>query len=208
METPTIANDTQPDKFVELSKIMESPIISQDLKSDKYIKWMEQYERYFDKNYAKNEEHWEDLDEEGLCINLVDPTDCRSYSNYRKLRWGYFYRPVHKFVVFKEMECVGHGGDEKFIRDLNFVLKEKLRDITNYWPKWHYKAEFTTFQPTKKTIEFKYDQVNGYDSDLVHRLLLEKDMLFDILVNDTIRLTVDVDIDHSSSNCSCYRKLM
>ena len=171
-----------------------------------YIKWNEQYYYYLENDLPKNKKHWDHLDQSGLCIDLVDAINCCAHTEQHPFRTAYTYRPTHKYTSESDLEVIGHGGDGTFMRDFMFVLKEKLEQITVALPERHFEVKFTIFLPDKKSIKFHYDKSCGFDDVKVYCMLINRNMLFDILINDRIKLTVD--IDHSSFDCFKTHKIM
>lgn len=186
---------------------MQSPLISHDFQSNQYIKWLELFEHFSDNYILDNKIYWDYLNKSGRCIDFVDQKNCGDHSEQHPLRFGYSYRTVHKYTRFNDFELIGHGGDRIFRNDFKFALEETLDGITKSWPHWHYNVKLITYFPEKKSVKFKYDK-SSFDANDVHRLLLDEDMLFALIANDRMKLLVEVDIDHSSADCSCIQQIM
>lgn len=172
------------------AKRMQSGIIAADIYSDQYIKWMEQF-NHFDLNHSQtNKIYWDYLNRAGLCIDFVGGYSCGDHTEQHPLRNGVVYRPAHKYACFQDFEFIGHGGDANFIKDFGYVLREKLEQLTKHSPDCDHQVELSIFHPDKRSVKFNYKK-SDFDPLDVHRLLLAKDMLLNLLATDKVKFLVE-----------------
>ena len=92
---------------------------------------------------------------------------------------------VHEFQSFNDIELIARNGHKKFKDSFDELVQKTIDMIIPKINNEKFRIVFTILQPYEYTVEFIYDK-NNYDKTYLRKSLCERNILFNLLVTDSI----------------------
>lgn len=96
---------------------------------------------------------------------------------------------VHEFQSFNDMELIARNGNKKFKLSFDELIFKTLEMISPKIDTEIFRTVFSFSEPYYYSVEFYFDK-NNYDKSFVRKNLFERNLLFNLLVTDSIQFTL------------------